>query len=160
MGKTGIKRFFKVTAIVVAALLLLDLMLVGLILVPKVQTFVVNKITSSLSEKWGSEFSIDKVWITPTLKVVAQDVVFKDHHNNNMIYSEKVKGRLKSLKFKPFQLGLGDVVFERPEITLRTYKGEDAVNISIWANKILNPIPIPTLSLPPTPRKYTTATSC
>ncbi len=136
MGKTGIKRFFKVTAIVVAALLLLDLMLVGLILVPKVQTFVVNKITSSLSEKWGSEFSIDKVWITPTLKVVAQDVVFKDHHNNNMIYSEKVKGRLKSLKFKPFQLGLGDVVFERPEITLRTYKGEDAVNISIWANKI------------------------
>ena len=135
MSKNGVKKAFKAAAIVVAVLLALDFLIVGLLFVPGIQTAVVRKVTSALSEKWGSEFSIAKVRITPALKVVAHDVTFKDHHGNNMIYSKKVKVRLKSLKLDPVSLGLGDVEFENPEITLRTYKGEDDINVSVWASK-------------------------
>lgn len=137
MGKSGIKIALKVVAWIVGVLLALDLLLVGLLLVPPIQTFVVHKVTDALTQKWGSGISIEKVRITPTLKVVAHEVAIKDHHQENMIYAVKVKARLRKLSFKqPFTLGLGDVEFDQPDIVLRTYKGEDIINIAKWSHSI------------------------
>lgn len=135
MGKSGIKKALKVAAWVVGCFLALDLLLVGLLFVPSIQTFVVHKVTESISEAWGTEISIGKIRLTPTLKLVAHEVAIKDHHNENMIYSEFVKGRLRSIRTKPFKLGLGDVHFDGVEIILRTYKGEETINIAQWARK-------------------------
>ena len=134
MAEKSKRRVLKIIAIIVALLVAIDLLLVGLLFVPKIQTFVVNNITQTLSDKWGTGFSIEKVRITPTLKIVAHDVTFKDHHNNNMIFSKKVKGRLRSFKLSPTTLNLGDVEFDSPEITLRTYKNEKKINVAIWAS--------------------------
>ncbi len=134
MAEKSKRRVLKIIAIIVALLVAIDLLLVGLLFVPKIQTFVVNNITQTLSDKWGTGFSIEKVRITPTLKIVAHNVTFKDHHNNNMIFSKKVKGRLRSFKLSPTTLNLGDVEFDSPEITLRTYKNEKKINVAIWAS--------------------------
>lgn len=135
MGGSGLKKGLKITAWVVGVFLALDLLLVGLLFVPAVQTFVVHKVTESLSKAWGTGISIGKVHLTPTLKLVAHEVAIKDHHNENMIYSDMVKGRLRALKTKPFQLGLGDVQFEGADVVLRIYKDEDSVNIAKWSRK-------------------------
>ena len=135
MGKSGIKKALKIVAWVVGVFLALDLLLVGLLFVPAVQTFVVHKVTESISEKWGTEISIGDIHITPTLKLVAHEVAIKDHHNENMIYSGTVKGRLRSLQTKPVKLGLGDVEFEDLDVVLRTYKDETTINIAKWAEK-------------------------
>lgn len=137
MGRSGIKIALKVVAWIVGVLLALDLLVVGLLLVPPVQNFVVHKVTDALTQKWGTEISIGKIRITPTLKVVAKEVAIKDHHQENMIYSVKVKARLRKLSFKQaFTLGLGDVVFDQPDIVLRIYKGEDTINIAKWSHNI------------------------
>lgn len=137
MGKSGIKIALKVVAWIVGVFLALDLLLVGLLLVPPVQTFVVHKVTDALTQKWGTEISIGKIRITPTLKVVAKEVAIKDHHQENMIYSVGVKARLRKLSVKqPFTLGLGDVEFDQPDIVLRIYKGEDTINIAKWSHTI------------------------
>ena len=137
MGKSGIKIALKVVAWIVGVLLALDLLVVGLLLVPPVQTFVVHKVTEAISQKWGTEISIEKVRITPTLKVVAKEVAIKDHHQENMIYAVGVKARLRKLSFKQqFTLGLGDVEFDQPDIVLRIYKGEDTINIARWSHNI------------------------
>ena len=135
MGKSGFKKALKITAWVVGVFLALDLLLVGLLFVPTVQTFVVHKVTETLSEKWGTEISIGNVRLTPTLKLVAHEVAIKDHHHENMIYSGTVKGRLRSLKTKPVKLGLGDVEFHDLDVVLRTYKDEETINIAKWAEK-------------------------
>ena len=133
MGKSGIKKALKITAWVVGVFLALDLLLVGLLFVPAIQTFVVHKVTEKLSAAWGTEISIGDVRITPTLKLVAHEVAIKDHHRENMIYSGTVKGRLRGIKTQPFQLRLGDVEFEDLDVVLRTYMGEDTINIAKWA---------------------------
>ena len=135
MGKSGIKKALKITAWVVGVFLALDLLLVGLLFVPAIQTFVVHKVTESISETWGTEISIGDVHITPTLKLVCHEVAIKDHHNENMIYSGTVKGRLRSLKTKPVKLGLGDAEFHDLDIVLRIYKDEKTINIAQWAKK-------------------------
>ena len=136
MGKSGVKKAIKIAAWVVGVFLALDLLLVGLLFVPSIQTFIVHKVTESISDAWGTEISIGDVHITPTLKLVAHEVAIKDHHNENMIYSGKVKGRLRSIKTKPsFKLGLGDVEFHDLEVVLRTYKAETSINIAQWAKK-------------------------
>ena len=133
MGKSGIKKALKITAWVVGVFLALDLLLVCLLFVPAIQTFVVHKVTESLSKAWGTEISIGDVHITPTLKLVAHEVAIKDHHDENMIYSGTVKGRLRGIKTKPVRLRLGDVEFKDLDVVLRTYKGEDSLNIAKWA---------------------------
>lgn len=134
MGKNGIKKALKVTAWVVGVFLALDLLLVGLLFVPSIQTFVVHKVTSAISEKWGTEISIGDIRLTPTLKMVAHEVAIKDHHNRKMIYSGTVKGRLRRIETKPLHLALRDVSFDDLDIVLRTYKGEDTINIAKWAS--------------------------
>ncbi|MBR6903564.1 MAG: hypothetical protein IKN32_01785, partial [Bacteroidales bacterium] len=134
MGKSGIKKALKITAWVVGVFLALDLLLVGLLFIPAIQTFVVHKVTESLSKAWGTEISIGKVRITPTLKLVAREVAIKDHHRENMFYSGTVKGRLRGIKTQPFRLRLGDVEFKDLDVVLRTYKGEDTINVAKWAS--------------------------
>lgn len=135
MGKSGIKKALKISAWVIGVFLALDLLLVGLLFVPAIQTIVVHKVTKYISEAWGTEISIGDVHITPTLKLVCHEVAIKDHHNENMIYSGTVKGRLRSLKTKPVKLGLGDVEFHDLDVVLRTYKDETSINIAQWAKK-------------------------
>ncbi len=112
---------------------MLDLTIVGLLFVPTIQTFVVNKVTNSLSEQWGSDLSIKDVHITPTLKLVLHEVKIGDHHQNDMIAVSTLKGRLRALSLKPFKLKFGTLELDDANVVLRTYSGEDKVNISIWA---------------------------
>ena len=131
-----LKRVLKGFAWTLVAFIALDLLLVGLLFVPSIQTFIVHKITESISKEWGTEISIGDVHITPTLKLVCHEVAIKDHHNENMIYSCTVKGRLRSLKTNPFQLGLGNVEFDDLDVMLRTYKDEKTINIAVWAKNL------------------------
>ncbi len=135
MGKTAFKRVLRISAWIVGIFLALDLLLVGLLFVPSIQTFVVHKVTESLNQSLGLELYIGKVYITPSLKIVAHDVAIKDHHNENMIYSGTVKGRLRTIETGPFHLGLGDVSFKDLDVVLRTYKGEETLNIAKWSEK-------------------------
>ena len=118
---------------VLAGFLLLDFILVGLLFVPAIQTSVVNKVTQSLSEKWGTEISMKDIHITPTLKLVAHDFRIRDHHNNDMIYVGTVKGRLLSFRLKPVKLKFGHIDLDHANVVIRKYKGEELVNIAKWA---------------------------
>lgn len=147
MGKSGIKKALKITAWGVGVFLALDLLLVCLLFVPAIQTFVVHKVTESISQAWGTEISIGDVHITPTLKLVAHEVAIKDHHDENMIYAGTVKGRLRGIKTKPARLRLGDVSFDNLDVVLRTYKDEDILNIAKWSEKFHSDTPKPPFTL-------------
>lgn len=135
MGSKSSKKIGKIILWVLLVLLALDLLLVGLLFVPAIQTFAVNKITQSISEKWGTELSLKDVRLTPSLRLVAHELHIHDDHHNDMIYVGTVNGRLRGITLKPFKLKLGNVTLEDANVVIRKYKGDSSVNISMWAQK-------------------------
>lgn len=109
--------------------------MVGLLFVPAIQTYAVNKITEKVSKSWGTELSIRDVHLTPTLKLLAHGVRIHDNHHQDMIYVGTVKGRIRSISLKPLRLKFGEVTFDKANVVIRKYKGDNSVNIAIWARK-------------------------
>ena len=124
---------------VIGIFIALDLAIVGLFFVPSVQNYVISKVTGLISEKWGAEIGVSRIYVTPTLRLAADDFVIKDLHNQPMIYVKHVKGRFKKLKTKPFTLSFFSVTATEADVTLVTYEGDTMVNISAWAKKISKP---------------------
>lgn len=131
----------KIILWVLFGLFALDILLVGLLFVPAIQTFVVNKITQGISKSWGTELSIKDVHLTPSLRLVAHEVRIKDDRNNDMIFVGTVNGRLRGITLKPFKLKLGTVTLENADVVLRTYKGEEDLNIVKWSKKFVSDKP-------------------
>ena len=133
MGRKITKKIIKITLIVLGCFLALDLILVGLLFVPPIQEKVVGVVAETLSEKWNSRITIGHIYLSPTLKLTVEDLVIRDHHDNSMIAAGKLKSRFTTLKFSPFKLGFSDIESDKIKVNIRKYKGDDAVNISIWA---------------------------
>ena len=124
---------------VIGIFIALDLAIVGMFFVPPIQNYVISKVTGKISNKWGAEIGVSRIYVTPTLRIAADDFVIKDLHNQPMIYVKKVKGRFKKLKTKPLTLSFFSVTATEADVTLVTYEGDSMVNISAWAKKISKP---------------------
>ncbi len=133
MGGKISKKIGKIILWMLIGFIGLDLLIVGLLFVPPIQQFVVNKVTQVLTDKWGAEISMKDVYLTPTLKLVAHDFRIQDLHHNDMIFVGTTKGRLTGISLDPFKLKFGKIHLDHGNVVLRTYSGEDSVNISLWA---------------------------
>lgn len=120
--------FLKILLIFVA----LDLLIVLLVFTPPVQKLIVNKVTNSISETTKSKFIIQKIYITPTFRIKAIGVFIKDHHGNNMIAAQELSGKLNIKKFSIHSIYLKDIIIKKGDFVLRTYKGENTVNLNQW----------------------------
>ena len=133
MARKITKKIIKITLIVLGCFIALDLLLVGLLFVPPIQEKVVGVVAETLSEKWNSRITIGHIYLSPTLKLTVEDLVIRDHHDNSMIAAGELESRITNLKFSPFTLGFSDIESDKIRVNIRKYKGDDAVNISIWA---------------------------
>lgn len=127
------KKVLKVTLIVLGVLLAVDLFIVGLIFVPPIQQKIVNAVTETLSEKWHSRVTVEKIYLSPTLRLHAEDFVIWDHKDQPMIAAEKLSSRLLDLNLKPIEVSLGDIDTEGIKVIIKKHKGDKEVNIAIWA---------------------------
>ena len=126
------KKILQIALWVVLVFVALDLLIVLLVFTPPVQKLIINSVTNSIEEITKSEFSIKKIYITPSFKVKAKEIAIKDHHGNNMIYAKKLSARLNFSKSSLSAIYLKDVVIEKGEFIVREYKGENEVNLNVW----------------------------
>lgn len=133
MGRKITKKIIKITLIVLAVFISVDLLAVGLLFVPPIQQKVVNVVTEKLSEKWHSKVSVKHIYLSPTLKLTADDFTIYDHKGNPMISAGKLSTRLKSLQLSPVKVGLRTIDTDRIKVIIRKYSGDESVNISLWA---------------------------
>ncbi len=127
------KKILQIVLIVLAVFIVLDLLAVGLLFVPPIQQKVVTLVTDKLSEKWHSKITIGSIYLSPTLKLTARDFCIHDHKGNTMIGADKLSSRLKKLQLSPIKVELYPIDSEGIKVILRKYKGDDSINISIWA---------------------------
>jgi hypothetical protein len=107
-----------------------------LIFIPPIQNFIVEKVTKTLSENWGSDIKIGKIYITPTLKVAFEYLVISDLRQNPMITVDKAKTRLKGLTFSSMNLAFHSLELDGVEVLLTKYEGDTSINIGMWARHL------------------------
>ena len=131
-----IKKIAIVSLWVLGIFIALDLLLVSLFFIPPIQQAVVNKVTTMLSSNWGSDINIEKIYVTPTLKIAFEGLTINDNRQNAMITVAQAKARLKKIGFAPFTLSFFTLEVDGADVILEKYIGDESVNIGLWARKI------------------------
>lgn len=124
---------------IIGIFIALDLLVVGLFFVPPIQNFVVQKVTGFISNQWGAEIGVKRIYVTPDLRIAADDFIIRDMHQQPMIKVKKLKARFKSLDLQPLTLHFFNATATEADVTLVTYKGDSIVNISDWVAHISKP---------------------
>lgn len=124
---------------IIGIFIALDLLVVGLFFVPPIQNFVVQKVTGFISNQWGAEIGVKRIYVTPDLRIAADDFIIRDMHRQPMIKVKKLKARFKSLNLQPLTLHFFNITATEADVTLVTYKGDSVVNISDWVAHISKP---------------------
>ncbi|SDW65821.1 Family of unknown function [Aequorivita viscosa] len=104
--------------------------------IPSVQTWAAKKVTDNLNETYGTDIHISRVGLNWKGEVDIRDVYIADHHQDTLIFSKEVQTDI--LNFRNLingRLDFGDIALDRAKLYVKTYKGENNDNLSIFAQK-------------------------
>jgi hypothetical protein len=104
--------------------------------IPAVQTWVANKVTTNLNETYGTDINIKRLGLNWKGEVDIREVYIADHHQDTLIYSKEVQTNIISFQnLIQGDLGFGNIALDRAKLYVKTYKGEETDNLSIFAKK-------------------------
>lgn len=92
---------------------------------PVVQTRIAHYATEKLNKEYGTNINIDEVAVTFFGGVKLKKVLILDHHNDTLIYSDRIKTSV--LDFKQFidgKLRFGTLRLDSFYLQIKNYKGE------------------------------------
>ncbi len=104
--------------------------------IPSVQTWVAQKVTASLNETYGTDINIKRLGLNWKGEVDIREVFIADHHKDTLIYSKEVQTNI--INFQNLikgDLGFGSITLDHAKLYVKTYKGEENDNLSIFAKK-------------------------
>lgn len=133
--RTSIKKFLHILKLIgrsllyfIGGLLLILLVLYGLIHVPKVQHYLVEKTTSFLSNKLQTKVKIQGIDIDPFKTVVLKGVYIEDRKKDTLLYAEKMKADLGLLSLSRKEILLSYFSLQNARINLYKANGKDQFN--------------------------------
>ena len=110
-------------------------MLIVIFSIPSVQTYIANKVTTSLNEKYDTQINVGKIHIKYNGFAAIKEVYIADHHNDTLIYSQEVETSLLSLKaLMNSQMNLGDIALKNSKLYVKKYKGEENDNLYVFSH--------------------------
>jgi hypothetical protein len=133
---SGFKRFRKILLRSIIALILLLLLLSIALSMPFVQTKIAHYATNKLNNEYGTNINIDEVAITFFGGVKLKKVLVLDHHNDTLIFSDRI--RTSILDFEQLidgQLLFGDLHLDDFYLQIKNYKGEKETNLDLFIAK-------------------------
>ncbi|TBX65169.1 translocation/assembly module TamB [Flavobacterium silvisoli] len=130
---TGFKKFRKVVLRTLAVLLLLLLLTCTGLSLPVVQTKIAHYATDRLNKDFGTNINVDEVAITVFGGVKLKRVLVLDHHNDTLIYSQRIKTSILDLgKLMNGKLLFGDLRFDNLYLQIKTYKKEKDTSLDLF----------------------------
>ena len=117
---------------------MLLLLVTGIILIslPVVQTAIARKVTKNINEKYQTNIQIERVGLRWNGDLVLKELMVKDHHNDTLLFTEKLSASIAS--FKSIYEGnpdIGDVNFSGMNFYLTTYEEEQDDNLTVFIEK-------------------------
>jgi hypothetical protein len=102
---------------------------------PFVQTEIAQYFAKSINKDFGTKITIDEVSISIFGTVKLKKVLILDHHNDTLIFSNRIKTNLLGgKKLLDGDLVFGDLGLDGVYFNLKTYKNEDETNIDKFIN--------------------------
>lgn len=129
----GFKKFRKILLRTIVGLLLLLLLLSIALSMPYVQTKIAHYATDRLNKDYGTNINIDEIAVTFFGGVKLKKVLILDHHNDTLIYSERIKTSI--LDFKQLvngKLFFGDLRLDNFYLQIKTYKKEKQSSLDLF----------------------------
>jgi hypothetical protein len=98
-----------------------------------VQTKIAHYATDKLNKDYGTNINIDEVAITFFGGVKLKKVLILDHHNDTLIYSQRIKTSILDFnKLLDGKLLFGDLQLDQFYLQIKNYKGEKDTNLDLF----------------------------
>ncbi|MCR9183227.1 MAG: translocation/assembly module TamB domain-containing protein [Flavobacteriaceae bacterium] len=125
-----------------AIFLLLIAILIALTF-PSVQTYIAKKVTENLNERYDTDINVERLGINRKGEVTLKDVFIADHHKDTLIYAKEVNTTILSFRnLLKTNLNFGDLSLDDAVLNVKTYKGEEMDNLSIFSRKFAPETPL------------------
>ena len=100
-----------------------------------VQTRIAQYVTTTLNNDFGTNITVEQVAISPFGSVKFKKVLIRDHHQDTLIFSNRIKTTISDGK----KLLDGDLIFSDLHLDglvfhLKTYKKEKLTNLDVFVN--------------------------
>lgn len=92
--------------------------------------------TDNLNETYGTDIHIGRLGLNWKGEVDMRQVYIADHHKDTLIFSRELQTNI--INFRNMihgKLGFGNITLDRALLHVKTYKGEEADNLSIFVRK-------------------------
>ncbi len=116
----SIKKSFKYLAIFAGIVLLVPAFIFSVMRLPDVQTFLVRRITSHLSDEIKSTIKVGRIEYSFFNRLTINDLVIKDKYNDTLIYLPKISSGVRKLDFRNKAIRLGRVEITEPVVAFIT----------------------------------------
>jgi hypothetical protein len=130
--KIIVRKIGKILLWIFVSIIALIFLIVTLLMIPSVQTFIAQKAAGFLSEKMQTEVYIGKLRIDFNLDIYLEDIRLNDQHGNNLISAKKGSLSFPAFKTKDANIEIRNIVLEEPDVILRRYESDTALNIQFF----------------------------
>ena len=116
----SIKKSIKYFVILAGIIIIIPTFFSLILRISAVQTFIVKRITSHLSENIKTTISLGKIDYIFFNKLTIYDLLIKDKNYDTLIYSQKVNLGIRKIDFRNRSFKLGKVTLEKPVVAFIT----------------------------------------
>lgn len=110
---------------------------------PAVQTFIAKKVTKSVNKSYDTEIYIEKLGLNLKGELTIKEVFIADHHKDTLIYAKEINSTILSFRnLLETNFNLGNLLLEDAKLNIKTYKGEETDNLSIFSKKFAPKTPV------------------
>ena len=143
--KNKIKIFVRFLAYVLLFLFIISIVFS----IPGVQTRLARTLTKGLKESFNTNIVIKRVDLSFLGSVQLKGVEVRDHHNDTLIFVNKLSTSLvNAKKIIDNKVNLGSVSLDGVNFHLKTYKGETVNNLSVFVESFDSDTPKDSLAKP------------
>ncbi|MCK9616631.1 MAG: translocation/assembly module TamB domain-containing protein [Lentimicrobiaceae bacterium] len=110
-------------------ILLFFVVLVGLLQVPKVQTYLASRTATFLSARLHTQISIGELSVTGFRKVKLKNVLIIDLHKDTLLASQSISLKIGNVSIRTRHLKIRKIVIDHAGFSLIKYKDEEYLNL-------------------------------
>jgi len=94
-----------------------------------VQNILTEKLSDYLSDLWGTEVSIKRIYLKPFKVIEIENLYIEDQHNDTLVYLERLYTDFSRLQILKRKFIFETVSIDGLKLYLKRYKGEENLNL-------------------------------
>ncbi len=102
----------------------------------KVQTGLAKWVTNRVNANYGTAIEIQKLDLSSIRNITLKNVLIRDHHSDTLISVESLETSVLNYRnLFSNELNFGEIYLDNGAFIMKTYKGEELNNLSVFVNK-------------------------